>query len=392
MAAGESAPNRAKSRMNIALDTIATVDALVADAVAQQASDLHVEPAAGAWEVRLRVDGLLRTHRQVDPEQGAAIVSRLMVMAQLLTYRRDVPQEGRASVLVASLDRPIELRVSIMPTTHGLRAAVRLPAELTQPRSLEALQLDAPAMRLVHDFLSAASGVLLVVGPAGSGKTTTAYAILEAIRAREDGLSVVALEDPVERDLPGVTQIQVQPFGQLTYATALRSMLRQDPQVLMLGEIRDAETASIAMQAGLSGHRLVCTFHAADAAQAMARLLEMQVEPYQISSSVFGVITQRLLRRRQGDGYAGRTPVCEAVRIDDTLRRQIVARADAGQLRAAYERAPGFESLATAAANKVNNGVTDSAEVSRVIGAASAVQSSAVALQAVELSQAKRPT
>lgn len=360
--------------MEESTDTIAVVDALIAEAVAQRASDLHVEPASPAWDIRFRIDGLLQTQRQISPEQGAAIVARLMVMSQLLTYRRDVPQEGRASVAVRSLDRPIELRVSIMPTTHGLRAAVRLPAELTQPRSLEALELDPPAMRLVSDFINASSGTLLIVGPAGSGKTTTAYAILEAIRARGDGLSVVALEDPVERDLPGVTQIQVQPFGQLTYAAALRSILRQDPQVLMLGEIRDAETASIAMQAGLSGHRLVCTFHAADAAQAIARLIEMQIEPYQVSSSVFGVISQRLLRRKRGDGYAGRVPVCEAVRINDAMRKQIVARADASQLRVAYERAPSFESLHAAAERKISEGVTDAAEVVRVVGRGPAEQ------------------
>ena len=344
------------------------VEQLLATAVARGASDIHIDPAAIECDIRFRIDGLLHSHARVPSEEGAAIVSRLMVMAQLLTYRRDVPQEGKTSVTIDGISRPIDLRISIMPTTHGLRAAVRLPAELSQPRSLETLELNPPTRQLIDAFISTDGGVLAIVGPAGSGKTTTAYAILEAIRDQRAGISIVSLEDPVERDLPGITQIQVQPFGQLTYATALRSMLRQDPQVLMLGEIRDAETASIAMQAGLSGHRLVCTLHASDAAQAVSRLLEMQLEPYQISSSLFGVISQRLLRRKHVDGYRGRLPVGEAVRIDEPLRRLIAARASADALRAAYRQAAGFVDLYASAREKFSNGVTDQAEIERVLG------------------------
>ena len=249
---------------------------------------------------------------------------------------------------------------------------MRLPAELTQPRTLDDLALGAPAARLIDAFLQADSGMLLIVGPAGSGKTTTAYAILEALRRAQPGVSVVALEDPVERDLAGITQIQVEPFGQLTYATALRSMLRQDPQVLMLGEIRDAETASLAVQAGLSGHRLLCTLHAADAAQAVSRLLEMQLEPYQIGGGLLGVISQRLLRRRGANGYRGRLAVAEAVTVDDAWRRLIGGRAGSEALRAAYraayEGAGGFATLRDAAARKVAAGETDAAEVVRVLG------------------------
>jgi len=343
------------------------VQTTLASAVAERASDVHVEPQADECEIRFRIDGLLQPHAVLPLDTGAAMVTRLMVMAQLLTYRRDVPQEGRAAIALDA-SGTINTRISIMPTTHGLRAAVRLPAELTQPRSLEALQLDPPAESLIERFISSDSGVLMIVGPAGAGKTTTAYAILEAIRNHQPGVSIVSLEDPVERDLPGITQVQVEPFGQLTYATALRSLLRQDPQVLMLGEIRDAETASIAIQAALSGHRLICTLHAADAAQAVARLLEMQLEPYQISSSLFGVIGQRLLRRRVDTGYRGRVPVCEAVGFDDALQQLTADRASAAELRSAYRANPSFQSLHRVAADRVAQGITDEAEVARVLG------------------------
>jgi type II secretory ATPase GspE/PulE/Tfp pilus assembly ATPase PilB-like protein len=212
--------------------------------------------------------------------------------------------------------------------------------------------------------------MLLIVGPAGSGKTTTAYAILEAIRARASGISIVTLEDPVERDLPGITQIPIQPFGQLNYASALRSMLRQDPQVLMLGEIRDAETASVAIQAALSGHRLVCTFHAPDPARAISRLLEMGLEPYQIASSLFGVLSMRLLRRtdpKQPGAYAGRVPISQAVAMTDTLRQAIAARPDATTLAAAYQT-PDHATLRDSANDQIARGLTDALEVARVLG------------------------
>src|SRR5271170_521568 len=170
--------------------------------------------------------------------------------------------------------------------------------------------------------------MLIVTGPAGSGKTTTIYALLQYIAQNSSGLSIIALEDPVERNLDGVTQIEVSPFGQLTYEKALRSILRQDPQVLMLGEIRDAATATLALQAALSGHRLICTFHASTAAGAVARLIEMGAEPYQITSAVHGIVSQRLLRRTTKE--RGRVPVAEFVRLDEAARSAILQR-DTGQ-------------------------------------------------------------
>lgn len=229
-------------------DARPVVDSILDDAVRRRASDVHVEPTAQQYELRFRIDGLLETVAFYDIPTGRSIVARLMVMAHLLTYRQDIPQEGRLTTRVTSSQNELDLRLSIMPVTHGLRAAVRLPAELIQPRSLDDLHLPAAVVQGLKSFAASDLGMLILTGPAGSGKTTTIYALLQYIAKTSPGLSIVALEDPVERDLPGITQIEVSPFGQLTYERALRSILRQDPQVLMLGEIRDAATTTLALQ------------------------------------------------------------------------------------------------------------------------------------------------
>jgi type II secretory ATPase GspE/PulE/Tfp pilus assembly ATPase PilB-like protein len=265
-----------------------------------------------------------------------------------------------------------------MPTTHGLRAAVRMPGELVQPHGLTELKLPETVVAGLERFASSDSGMLLLTGPAGSGKTTTIYALLQHIAARSPGLSIVALEDPVERDLPGVTQIEVAPFGELTYDRTLRSILRQDPQVLMLGEIRDAATATLAIQAALSGHRLVSTLHAATPAGAIARLIEMGIEPYQITNAIFGVVAQRLVRRKAPTGgpasaglspaYEGRIPVAEFVAMDAELRKSILNRDDAASLAKIYARQASFRPMRNAAGNLVRVGLTDDEEVMRVLG------------------------
>ena len=337
------------------------VDAILADAVRRGASDVHVEPTADGYDLRVRVDGLLEPAGRLDAAAGRAAVARLMVMAGLLTYRSDVPQEGR--VTIAEPAR-LELRVATMPTTHGPRAAVRLPADAGRPHTLAGLGLPPAAESGLRAFAAGDAGLLVVTGPAGSGKTTTLYALLAHIAAASPGLSLVTLEDPVERDLPGVTQIEVSPFGQLTYERALRSILRQDPQVLMLGEIRDAATATLAVQASLSGHRLACTFHAATAGGALARLVEMGVEPYQLTSAVHGILNQRLLRRRTADGYRGRAAVATFAKLDGPARAAVLRRGDAADVDALL----GGDDLRTAAASLVIAGVTDDAEVRRVLG------------------------
>lgn len=337
-------------------------------AIVRRASDVHVEPTSAGYDVRFRVDGLLETADQVDATIGRSLVSRLMVMAHLLTYRLDIPQEGRLTVTPTSAAGPLELRLAIMPTRHGLRAAVRLPAELVQPQRLDELGLPTSALDALRAFAGVDAGMLVVTGPAGSGKTTTIYALLRHIAETSPGLSIISLEDPIERDVPGVTQIEVTPFGELTYERALRSILRQDPQVLMLGEIRDAATATLAVQAALSGHRLVCTLHAATPGGAVARLLEMGIEPYQLTSALHGILAQRLLRRRTADGYRGRVPVAEFASLAGSLRDRILARADGTELQAAIAEQEGYRSLRQSAEDLAKAGVTDAAEIGRVLG------------------------
>lgn len=346
-------------------DVIAYVDDLLIEACAAGASDIHLTPSREGVAFRARVDGLLGVPTVVPLELGRAAVTRLMVMAKLLTYRLDVPQEGRATIGVDG--RPIELRVSVIPTVHGLRCAVRLPALGGVPESLDELELSPQALLGLKRFVAADSGMLIVTGPAGSGKTTTVYALLRHFVANRPELSVVSLEDPVEREVPGVAQVEVSSFGQLTYERSIRSILRQDPQVLALGEVRDAATAAVAIQAALSGHRLVCTMHAASAGGAISRLIEMNIEPYQITGAVSAVLNQRLVRRRTGATPRGRVPLSSWTEMDGALRRAILERADSTALDAAAALS-GTVSLAEDARRLMEAGVTDAEEVGRVLG------------------------
>lgn len=374
-----------------AIDAPRVIDTLIARAVEARASDLHLEPTAEGCEARLRVDGMLAVMEKFSRDAGRMLVQRVMVMAGLLTYRQDVPQEGRLSVPVQSLGRSIELRAAIMPTTQGMRAVLRLPAELVQPRTLEDLALPPQAMSLVESYTRADAGMLLFAGPAGSGKTTSVYAMLARIAANGQGLSIISVEDPVERDIPGVTQIEVAPFGELTYDRVLRSVLRQDPQVLAIGEVRDAPTAAVAVQAALTGHRLVTTLHAGSIGAAIVRLLDMGLEPYQVASSLQGVIATRLVRKlrtatssptpppspsapkpacgfAQPSRYQGRVPIAEAAALDDALREAILQRRSAAELDAIIRARPGHASLDAVARSLVEAGVTDHPEVARVMG------------------------
>ena len=350
---------------------------LIADAVRCGASDLHLEPTESGYELRHRVDGLLEAVQAFSVETGGSLVNRLMVAAQLLTYRRGVPQEGRFRVQVESTEHQtgtssklLDLRLAIMPTTRGLRAVVRLPAELYQPRSVDGLGLPDSVLMGLRRFIAADSGMLILCGPAGSGKTTTMYALLEAIVQHCPGQSVISLEDPVERHLLGITQIEVQPFGELTFETVLRSVLRQDPQVLAIGEVRDSQTARIAVGAALSGHRLVTSLHAASPEQALVRLIEMGLEPYQVASAVAGVVSMRLLRRgSESGGYAGRTPIASFLSVDEAVRQALIARADASNIRTAAQEQAGWMSLHDHARSLLDAGVTDQTEINRSLGA-----------------------
>ncbi len=379
-------------------DARAMVDHLLAQALHRSASDIHIDPQADGVHFRLRIDGLLHDPEVIPAEAGRAVVTRLMVMAQLLTYRLDVPQEGRLTFAPKSNESPskgnssqhgpsrlsslvggnysgvtvVDMRVSVMPTTHGLRAVIRLPAELAQPRRLNELGLSEPPLNALLQFAQMDTGLLLLTGPAGSGKTTTIYALLQHIFDTQDGVSIISLEDPVERDLPGVSQVQVSSQGQLTYDRALAGIMRQDPQVLALGEIRDRNTASIAIQAALSGHRLIATLHAGSSVAALARLIEMNIEPYQITSALFGVINQRLVRRSfesdTSDDYRGRAVIANFTDVNEALRSAIIEHPDSDSLHAAVIAQPHYHSLRTVADDLVTKGVTRRQEVERVLG------------------------
>ncbi|GAG35735.1 unnamed protein product, partial [marine sediment metagenome] len=225
------------------------------------------------------------------------VIARLKVLGGLLTYRNDIPQEGRIQVQSEFQSKVLDERLSVFPTIHGQRAVVRLFFEETGLNNLGALGFSDYICSALKTIAAQTRGVLLLTGPAGSGKSTTLAAILRYILRCFPGRCVITLEDPVERHIDGVSQVQINPHGEMTFPVALRSLLRQDPEVLMIGEIRDAETARIVIEAGLTGHLLLSTLHSGSPAGALLRLLEMGIEPYQVTSSVCAVVNQRLLRK-----------------------------------------------------------------------------------------------
>ncbi|MBN2843453.1 MAG: Flp pilus assembly complex ATPase component TadA, partial [Sedimentisphaerales bacterium] len=277
-------------------NTVAIVDDILARGAQCRASDIHFEPGVGHMSIKFRLDGCLQVVEQLPAAISENIITRLKVMASLLTYRNDIPQEGRIELATGNTDM-IEQRISTFPTIHGQRAVVRLFYCDTGLDHLNELGLPVALAIELQKLVSQNQGVLLLTGPAGSGKTTTLAALLRYIQSEFPGKSIVTLEDPVERHIEGITQVQISQNSELTFPLALRSLLRQDPQVLMVGEIRDSETAKIVIEAGLSGHLLLSTMHSGSPAGAFLRLLEMGIEPYQITSAVMAVLNQRLLRK-----------------------------------------------------------------------------------------------
>jgi type II secretory ATPase GspE/PulE/Tfp pilus assembly ATPase PilB-like protein len=291
----------------------------------------------------------------------STVLGRLKSLSDLLVYRTDVPQEGRIA------GPPAEARVAVFPTVLGERVAVRFDAPDGEPRRLSALGLPPDALEGLRRAIREPEGVLLLTGPAGSGKTTTLYSCLHELLAEEPRRSLFALEDPVERRIKGVTQTQVNAAGGLSFARALRSLLRQDPDVILVGEIRDRETAAIALEAGLTGHLVLSTVHAGTAPQVFARLLEMGIEPFVATTAVRGVLAQRLLRRREVGGFRGRAVAAEWLPMSGALRRAILAKGDGEALERAA-RECGARSLRDAATQLVKQGITDESEVDRVLG------------------------
>ena len=356
------------------------VDDLLARAIGRGASDVHFEPNEAELRVRFRLDGMLHDVDALPRKIADNVVARLKVLGGLLTYRIDVPQEGafRADERLAGGRGPLDVRVATFPTVRGERAVVRLLYTMGQVSGLDELGLAAETVAGLRRAAEAPHGLILVTGPAGAGKSTTLYALARHILRATPGRSVIALEDPVEQRVEGMAQIQVQPYGELDYVRAMRSVLRQDVEVLLVGEIRDAETAHVVAEAALTGHLIMSTLHAGDPAEAVARLLEMGVAPYQVVSAVTAVCAQRLVRtvcracRGQGcgeclkTGYAGRTACAQLVTMNDTLRAAVVDLAPVGELRRLIRREAA--GLAEDARRLTAAGRTTDEEVARVLG------------------------
>ena len=361
---------------------IRMLNALLTQAAKDGASDIHIEPYERSSSVRFRVDGTLREVVQPNKALHAALISRLKIMAELDIAERRLPQDGRISLRIGG--RAVDVRVSTLPSSHGERAVLRLLDKSESKFTLEALGMSGDVLRRFDKLVQQPHGIVLVTGPTGSGKTTTLYASLG--RVDTAGTNVLTVEDPVEYELAGIGQTQVNPKIDLTFAKALRAILRQDPDVIMIGEIRDYETAQIAIQASLTGHLVLATVHTNDAPSTVTRMIDMGVEPFLLSSSLIGVLAQRLVRKlcpvcKKADslgrwhpvgcpacgstGYKGRTGVYELMTVDDPLRELIHNRAAEAQIAAAATSA-GLRSMRDDGERLVAQGITSAEEVIRV--------------------------
>jgi general secretion pathway protein E len=380
---------------------IRLINALFTQALRDGASDIHIEPFETRSVVRLRIDGMLRDLIEPARSLHAAIVSRVKIMAQLDIAEKRLPQDGRITLRVAG--KPIDVRVSTIPTGHGERVVLRLLDKQAGRLDLTKLGMDDATLATMDKLIREPHGIILVTGPTGSGKTTTLYAALSRLDAT--ALNIMTVEDPVEYDLDGISQTQINTRIEMNFARALRTILRQDPDVIMIGEIRDLETAQIAVQASLTGHLVFATLHTNDAVSAVTRLVDMGVEPFLLASSLIGVGAQRLVRRLclecrkpvpavlsadtsqlhalglpstdgtlytahgcpacKNTGYQGRTGIYELLTVDDELRRLIHDRASEQILRA-HVISHGMRTLRDDGMRWASEGVISLEEVVRV--------------------------
>ena len=362
------------------------VDWMLFTAATRGASDVHLQPLEDRVLIRMRIDGALRDLRDVSPKLGGPIASRLKVMGRMDVAERRVPQDGRATVTIGAGDacRTIDLRLSSLPTAFGERVVVRLlePEGTLDLDDFSALGMPEDVQRRWLAACSRSSGIVLSTGPTGSGKTTTLYATLRwtAKRSARD-LNVMTIEDPIEYDLSGphvaISQAQINTKKGVTFASGLRHILRQDPDVVMVGEIRDLQTAQVAIQASLTGHLVLSTLHTSDAATAVTRLVDLGVEPYLVSASLSAALAQRLVRRVHGacngkgceacygSGLLGRVGLFELLIVGESMRERIAAGITASALRAEAKRS-GMRTLQDEGRRLVEAGITTPLEVARV--------------------------
>jgi general secretion pathway protein E len=378
---------------------IRLVNSLLSQAIRERASDIHVEPFEKEVVARFRIDGILYNILTIQKRFQASIASRVKIMSGLNIAERRLPQDGGMRIKIGGKD--VDIRVSIVPTSFGERIVLRLLYRESALLPLDQIGFSGENLRRFEEFITKPHGIILVTGPTGSGKTTTLYGALSKINSPDK--NIITIEDPVEYQLKGIGQIQVNSKIQLTFAAGLRSVLRQDPDVILVGEIRDSETAEIAIQAALTGHLVFSTLHTNDAAGSITRLLDMKIEPFLISSSVMAILAQRLVRvlctqcreaytltppeitelevtaleggrtayRAKGcpacyqTGYLGRTAIYELLDIDDEVRQLIMKNADASTIKALAVK-KGMTTLRQDGADKVLKGITSVDEVVRV--------------------------
>jgi general secretion pathway protein E len=379
---------------------IKLVNKILFHAVHSRASDIHIEPYEREVKIRFRVDGVLRNVLSLPRRQIGAVLSRLKIMANLNIAEHRLPQDGQSRVSTG--EELVDIRVSVIPTAGGERVVLRLLDKGRGELRLEEIGFGPELLKTFRSLIGIAHGIVLITGPTGSGKTTTLYAALSELNCQER--NILTVEDPVEYQLPGVGQMQVRPKIDLTFANCLRHILRQDPDIIMIGEIRDRETAEIAIQASLTGHLVLSTLHTNDAASAVTRLIDMGIEPYLISSTVVGVMAQRLVRVVCPDckrpytpqeaviswnevqkiakgfvklyqgagcekclqtGYMGRTGIFELLLVDDPIRDLIVRRQGSHLIKeAAVEK--GMRTLRQDGLRRALEGMTTLEEVCRV--------------------------
>lgn len=383
-----------------AAPTVRLVNSIIERAVTERASDVHLEPRENGLHVRMRIDGLLRTILKVPRELQASVVARLKVMGGMNTSERRIPQDGRANVRIKSQD--VDLRMNTLPTTHGESVAIRLLDRDEGLLDVRGIGLYGTNLERFERLIKANNGMILIVGPTGSGKSSTMSTMIRQLN--DESVNVITLEDPVEYHIDGVNQCQINEKVGMTFANGLRAILRQDPDIVAVGEIRDGETAQIAMRAAITGHLVLSTIHTFDALSTFDRLLDIGVEPYLISSGVHGIVSQRLVRRicphcRQeyapdpeefadlgleydpavrffrgtgcplcfNTGYRGRIGVFEILLLNRTVRSLIVAGASREEVQDAIEHSDDFQPIAQSCAELVLKGVTTAEEARRTL-------------------------